>query len=116
MNRLELAGAVAKRADLSERDALNVVNALVYEITRTVKRGDPVSIYRFGSFQQTRRAPRMARNPQTGEPVKVRAAKRVKFTPSATLKTDLNPRRAASTVKKTTAKKAAVKKAAGRRA
>ena len=57
------------------------------------KKGDKVAWPGFGSFSTTKRAARTGRNPQTGAPVKIAASTAMKFTPSATLKAALNPRR-----------------------
>ncbi|MFV0306800.1 MAG: HU family DNA-binding protein, partial [Desertimonas sp.] len=62
-------------------------------VTKTTKKGEKVAWPGFGSFSTTKRAARTGRNPQTGAAVKIAASTAMKFTPSATLKSALNPRR-----------------------
>ena len=57
------------------------------------KKGDKVAWPGFGSFSTTKRAARTGRNPQTGEPVKIAASTALRFSPSATVKSALNPKR-----------------------
>jgi DNA-binding protein HU-beta len=55
-------------------------------IIGTLKKGGEVSIAGFGIFSVKSRAARMARNPKTGEQVKVAAKKVPKFRPAKGLK------------------------------
>lgn len=63
-----------------------VIEAIISGITNTLKRGDEVSIAGLGIFAVKARAARMARNPKTGEQVKVAATRVVKFRPAKALK------------------------------
>ncbi len=88
MNKAELIDAVAKKANLSKRDALNAVNATLTTIkTETKKTG--VTIVGFGSFQTVKRKARMGRNPQTGQTIKIQASKTVRFRPGKAFKKTL---------------------------
>jgi nucleoid DNA-binding protein len=49
-------------------------------VTNGVVNGDPVQLIGFGSFSTGARAARAGRNPKTGEPLQIAAAKTVKFT------------------------------------
>jgi DNA-binding protein HU-beta len=93
MNKTELVEAVAKDAGLSKADAARALDSLVTTVTKTLKKGDEVAITGFGKWSVAKRAARTGRNPQTGEAVKIRASKTPKFTPGATFKAALNPRR-----------------------
>jgi DNA-binding protein HU-beta len=93
MNKTELVEAVAKDAGLSKADAARALDSLMATVTKTLKKGDEVAITGFGKWSVAKRAARTGRNPQTGEAVKIRASKTPKFTPGATFKAALNPRR-----------------------
>jgi len=57
--------------ELYQRDAENVVNAILDEIVDALARGDRVEIRGFGAFSVKRRDARIGRNPRTGEHVSV---------------------------------------------
>jgi DNA-binding protein HU-beta len=88
----ELIDAVAASAGVSKADAERTIGAFFDHVTTATKK-EKVAWPGFGSFSQTKRAARTGRNPQTGAPVKIAASTAMKFTPSATLKTTLNPRK-----------------------
>lgn len=115
MNKAELVDAVREAAGLERRQAESAVEAMVDAIVAAVKGGDRVSIPRFGTFNQTSRAARTGRNPQTGAPVKIAASKGVRFGPASAFKEALNAKggaKKAAPAKKAGAKKAAPAKAA----
>jgi DNA-binding protein HU-beta len=93
MTKAELIDAVAKGAGVSKADAERTLGSFFDHVTKTTKKGDKVAWPGFGSFSTAKRAARKGRNPQTGAPVKIAASTVMKFTPSATLKGTLNPRR-----------------------
>lgn len=93
MNKSELVDAVAKDAGLTKADAARALDSLVVTVTKTLKKGDEVAITGFGKWSVAKRGARTGRNPQTGEAVKIRASKTPKFTPGATFRSALNPRR-----------------------
>lgn len=72
MNKAQLIDAVADRLGGSRRDANEAVEAVIDTITRTVAGGDRVAITGFGVFEKIDRPARTARNPRTGERVKVK--------------------------------------------
>lgn len=110
MNKAELVDAVRGAAGLERRQAESAVEAVIDAIVSSVKAGERISIPRFGTFNQSSRAARTGRNPQTGAPVKIAASKGVRFSPASAFKEALNAKGGA---KKTAAKKAApAKKAA----
>ena len=89
----ELIDAVATSAGVSKADAEKTIGAFFDHVTKATKKGDKIAWPGFGSFSTTKRAARTGRNPQTGAPVKIAASTAMKFTPSATLKAALNPKR-----------------------
>ena len=79
MNKNELIGAVAEKAAMSKKDAEKAVNAVLETITATVAAGDKVQLIGFGTFEVRERAEKQARNPRTGEAMKVAACKAPAF-------------------------------------
>lgn len=90
MNKAELIDAVqaALGGVTSKRAAGEAVDAVLGSIAKGVKKGS-VQIIGFGSFKVASRKARMGRNPKTGEPMKIKASKTVRFTPSSSLKSSL---------------------------
>src|ERR1700754_3727876 len=72
MNKAELIDVLTKKMDVDRRSATDAVENVVDTIVRAVHKGDSVTITGFGVFEQRRRAARVARNPRTGETVKVK--------------------------------------------
>ena len=79
MNKGDLIEAIAKGADLSKADADRALNETLDAITKTLNKGDKVTIPGFGTFSITKRAARTGRNPATGETIKIKAKKTPKF-------------------------------------
>ncbi len=106
------------RLDLSRKDAVALVDGLFEDIQNAVVTGDAVKIPGFGQFKVRDRAARMARNPATGEQVKVPAKRVFKFLAAKALKEAVMSRRggrpAARKAKKSrpVAKKAVARKVA----
>jgi len=75
MNKLDLVAAVAEKAEITKRDAERAVNALVESIEEALKQGDRVSLVGFGTFEVRSRKPRVGRNPQTGQEIRIPAGK-----------------------------------------
>jgi DNA-binding protein HU-beta len=86
MNKSELIAAVAKKADLSKKDAEAAVNATVEAVTKALKKGEKVQLVGFGTFEVRKRAAKQARNPQTGAVIKVPATKVPAFKAGKALK------------------------------
>jgi DNA-binding protein HU-beta len=90
MNRKELIDALATKTDSSKADADRNIAAIIEIITATLKKGDPVSLVGFGSFEVRKRAARVGRNPATGAELKIKASKQPAFKAGATLKAAVN--------------------------
>ncbi len=84
MNKGELVAAVAKDTGMSKAGAEDAVNSVLNNIKKNTKKG--VQIVGFGSFSVVKRKARTGRNPQTGETLKIKASKTVKFKPGAAFK------------------------------
>ena len=74
MNKTDLINAVAAKG-LSKKDADVAVKAVLDSITDALKNGEKVQLIGFGTFEVRERAEKEARNPRTGETIKVAAAK-----------------------------------------
>ncbi|MET0799069.1 MAG: HU family DNA-binding protein, partial [Rhodococcus sp. (in: high G+C Gram-positive bacteria)] len=72
MNKAELIDALTEKLGSDRRSATEAVENIVDTIVRAVHRGESVTITGFGVFEQRRRAARVARNPRTGETVRVK--------------------------------------------
>ena len=86
MNKAELIDVLTKKLDADRRTATDAVEHFVDTIVRAVHKGDSVTITGFGVFEQRRRAARVARNPRTGETVKVKPTSVPAFRPGAQFK------------------------------
>lgn len=88
MNKAELVEVVANKTDMTKRDAGLAVDAALEAIKKATKKGG-VSIAGFGSFTVSARKARMGRNPKTGEAIKIKASKTVRFRPGKDYKSSL---------------------------
>src|SRR3954447_22873834 len=86
MNKAELIDVLTKKLDTDRKTATDAVENVVDTIVRAVHKGDSVTITGFGVFEQRRRAARVARNPRTGETVKVKPTSVPAFRPGAQFK------------------------------
>ena len=73
MNKEELVQEISKKAKVTQKDAGEVLNALVDTIQKTVAKGKKVTLVGFGTFESRKRAARTGRNPQTGKEISIPA-------------------------------------------
>jgi DNA-binding protein HU-beta len=81
MNRRELVAALAERTGQDKKAADAMLTAFVDEVTEQVSKGETVMISGFAKFARVDRAARMGRNPATGEPMEIKASRKVRVTP-----------------------------------
>jgi len=93
MNKSQLVDAVASDSGLSKADSARALDSLIASVTKSLKKGDDVSITGFGKFSVVKRAARQGVNPRTGERVKIKASKAPKFTAGAGLKQAISPKK-----------------------
>lgn len=86
MNKLDLVSAVAEKAGITKREAEAAVNALVESIEQALRQGERVNLVGFGTFQVRERKPRVGRNPQTGEEIRIPAGRVPAFKAGKALK------------------------------
>ncbi len=85
MNKGDLVAEVAKVLE-SKRLAEEAVSCVFEAITKSLKKGQPVTLVGFGTFGVGKRKARMGRNPQTGAAIKIAAKKVPKFSAGKALK------------------------------
>jgi len=73
MNKAELINAVAEAAEVSKKDAENVITATFDAITDALREGEKVQLVGFGSFEVKKRKARVGRNPKTKEAIDIPA-------------------------------------------
>ncbi|MBP5352377.1 MAG: HU family DNA-binding protein [Alphaproteobacteria bacterium] len=86
MNKTEFVDAVAKASGLTKTDTTKAVAAAIEVITKSLKKGTPVQITGFGTFDVVKRAARTGHNPATGKTIKIAASKAPKFKAGKVLK------------------------------
>ncbi len=93
MNKAELIDAVQKAlgGETSKRAASGAVEAVIEAIKKGIakSKGQTVQLIGFGTFKVVKRAARTGRNPKTGQAMKIKASKTVRFVPSSALKKGL---------------------------
>jgi DNA-binding protein HU-beta len=90
MTKNELISAVAHEAELTKTAAATAVDATFDAITKALKKGGEVKIMGFGNFRVVKRAAREGRDPRTGTPVMIKAARRPRFSAGKGLKEAVN--------------------------
>jgi DNA-binding protein HU-beta len=85
MNKKELVEAMAEAADISKAAAEKALNGMLMAVTETLANGDKITLVGFGTFSVAKRAARKAKNPRTGEMIKIPAKKVAKFKPGSKL-------------------------------
>src|SRR6476659_10838961 len=86
MNKAELIDVLTEKLGSDRRQATAAVEHFVDTVVRAVQKGESVTITGFGVFEQRKRAARVARNPRTGETVKVKPTSVPAFRPGAQFK------------------------------
>ena len=88
MSKAELVKAVQKALgkETSSAQAERVVSAVIEGIKTGVKKTKSVQVVGFGTFKVATRKARKGVNPKTGEKIKIKASKRVKFLPGKAFK------------------------------
>ncbi|MGB5156980.1 HU family DNA-binding protein [Desulfobacterium sp. N47] len=87
MTKAELVDKAAEDAGISKTAAAATLNSIMDSIAKTLKKKDgKVTLVGFGTFTKVRRKARKGRNPQTGEPIKIKACTVVKFRPGKKLR------------------------------
>ncbi len=89
MNKNDLVAVVAGKAGMSKADSARAVDAVFDGITDALRGGSDVRLVGFGTFLVTNRKESQGRNPRTGEPITIPAARVPKFKAGKGLKDSL---------------------------
>jgi len=90
VNKVDLIAKVAEETGLSKNDATRAVDSVFDIITKALKKGDEVRLVGFGTFNVSKRAASVGRNPRTGEQIEIPASKQPKFRAGKGLKDSVN--------------------------
>ena len=82
----QIASDLAEKQGASKKAMGETLDAFISHLTKTVAKGNKVRIPGLGIFAVRKRAARMGRNPATGEPIKIKASKKIAFRPAKELK------------------------------
>ena len=86
MTKEDIIEAIIKKTAMSKKDAVEALNTVIEEITKTLSKGGQVVLTGFGTFRVGARAAREGRNPKTGEKIKIPAMRTPKFKAGKSLK------------------------------
>jgi len=81
-----LAASIAGDHEMPKKQAEAILGDLVNLVTKHLKKGDRIRLAGLGVLVVRRRAARMGRNPATGEPIQIKASKKVAFRAAKELK------------------------------
>jgi len=90
MTKSDIVDAVSKECSLTKIETKAVVDGVFSAITAAIAQGKRIELRGFGVFKTKNRAPRMARNPKTGELIKLEARFAPIFKPSTEFSTKVN--------------------------
>jgi DNA-binding protein HU-beta len=110
VNKSELVKSLAEKAEITQKDAAKVLDALVESIQQALAGGDKVQIIGFGSFEVRDRKERKVISPATGKEITVPATKVPAFKPGKSLKEAVAVKKKAAPAKGGSKKKPAKKK------
>ena len=86
MNKAELAEKLSKDAGITKAQAETAIKSFAEAVAKTAKKDGKLILVGFGTFSLAKRKARKGRNPKTGEVIKIKASKTVKFTAGKNLK------------------------------
>lgn len=90
MNKEELVQEISKKANVTQKEATEVLSSLIDTIQKTVAKGKKVTLVGFGTFESRKRAARTGRNPQTGKEISIPAKTVPVFSAGKKFKTTVN--------------------------
>jgi nucleoid DNA-binding protein len=105
VTKADIVDSLANEHELSKRQAGEIVDLILDEITAALKQGDKVQLIPFGSFVVRDRKARVGRNPQTGAVLKIAARKVPAFAPGKGLKDAVGGAKRGGTAKKSAGRK-----------
>lgn len=114
MNKSELIDVIAQETNVTKVKAGEFVDSFMNAVSKTLKKGEDLTLVGFGTFTTSQRAARKGRNPQTGEVLNIKATTVAKFRPGKELRENVSGNKAKPAAKaaKAPAKAKAAPKAA----
>ncbi len=89
MTKADVIARIASQTGLTKTDVRAVVEGFLDSVKYSLKKDDPQEIRGFGTFYIISRAPRTARNPRTGDEVKIPSRRMPVFKPSREMKKEI---------------------------
>jgi len=89
MNKADLIDAIAAEAKMTKASATQALNATIEAISKSLSKGEKVTLVGFGTFSVSKRAARKGRNPKTGKEIQIAAKKVAKFKAGSELSTSV---------------------------
>ena len=86
MTKAQLVAKLAEGTGVSRKQVDDLLGSMIDTVVKTVKKGESVKIPRLGIFRLRKTKARIGRNPQTGEPIKIPARKKVGFSVAKTFR------------------------------
>jgi DNA-binding protein HU-beta len=86
MNKHDLIASVAQTTGATKTSAAAAIDSLLDSMTRALTKGEAITFVGFGTFKTTQRRARVAKNPRTGDAIKIPRRRVVRFTPGKVLK------------------------------
>ena len=90
MNKGDVTYKIAEETGMSKADASRCLDVFIDTVTNCLKKGEPVQLVGFGTFDVRKRGARTGRNPQTGATINIKASKNVGFKAGKALKDAVN--------------------------
>jgi nucleoid DNA-binding protein len=90
MNKKELVKQISRKANLTQRESNQALNAMIEIVGKTLAKGGKVTLMDFGTFDAEYRKPRKGRNPKTNTEVSIEEKVVVKFKPGKELANRVN--------------------------
>lgn len=87
MNKQDLVARIAQQTGATKASTAAAVDSLLQGITHALKKGEAITFVGFGTFRTTQRRARVAKNPRTGDAIKIPKRRVVRFTAGKALKT-----------------------------
>jgi nucleoid DNA-binding protein len=86
MNRQDLIEAISSDAKISKTTADRMLDSFIRRVKESIANGEKVKLAGFGTFELSKAAGRVGRNPKTGEPVEIAPGLKPRFVPSLIFK------------------------------
>ena len=86
MNKAQFVKELSKKSRLTQKDCLTCLNALTEVVTKTLKKGDAITLVGFGKFQVKHRNARKSFNPQTKKQILLPSNRVPQFKPGKAFK------------------------------